>query len=468
MTSYSVAWRAETELLAREHLLQHYERGELQEDIALATWYPADGTNRRTAIIDEVLLPTADERILQGNVQLTPQFLRRGRDRAVSKGAGLAVMHNHFGPGWQHMSADDVIMESRSVSNPARATQLPVVGLTLGTDGTWSARFWIREGSTYDCRWCSTIRIISPDHLSLQFNPQLFRPVRSDDGLGRFRRSIEAWGADSQELLGRLTVGIVGLGSVGALAAETMGRMGIRGLVLVDMDRIEHHNLDRLLHSGPSDVGRYKVQLSAEHLARITTKEFHDLRALPLSLRDTRAYRAIADCDVILGCADKPVARDLLNHLAVCHLIPVIEAGVALRSRHGALHKGHVVSQIVTPDSRCLRCTRQYTTDLLSLEVEGLLEDPEYIQALPSHQRPNTANVFPASLSAASMQAALFTRLLLGPHWWLRVYQQQYHLSVASQRTASATCDPYCDVHARRCLGNLGEPQWLLWPPDSS
>ena len=78
---------------------------------------------------------------------MTRDFLRRCRQRALSKGAGMAVMHNHLGPGWQDMSLDDVVMEQRSVSNPARATGLPALGLTLGTDGTWSARFWIPEGS---------------------------------------------------------------------------------------------------------------------------------------------------------------------------------------------------------------------------------------------------------------------------------------------------------------------------------
>ena len=65
MTTYSVAWRSDIESVARQHLLQHFQRGGVQEDIALATWYPANGTSRYTAIIDEVLLPNEDERILQ-------------------------------------------------------------------------------------------------------------------------------------------------------------------------------------------------------------------------------------------------------------------------------------------------------------------------------------------------------------------------------------------------------------------
>ena len=467
MTTYSVAWRAEVEHLARSHLLQHHERGRPQEDIALATWYPADGANRRTAVIDEVLIPAKDERILQGNVQMTRDFLRRCRKRALSKGAGMAVMHNHLGPGWQGMSDDDVAMERRSVSNPARATGLPALGMTLGTDGTWSARFWPRKRTSFERRWCSTIRVVSPERLSLQINPHLNVTSSPSQSMQRFRRTIEAWGITSQELLGELKVGIVGLGSVGALAAESMGRIGVRRLVLIDMDRVELHNLDRLLHAGPWDIGRHKVQLAAENLERAASDPFKELVVLPLSIRDSSAFRALADCDVILGCADKPVARDLMNHLAICHLIPVIEAGVALRSRGGALHKGHIVSQVVTPDSRCLRCTKQYTTDQVSLEIEGLLEDPEYIQSLPTDRRPSTANVFPASLAAASQQAALFVRLVLGPDWWPSIYQQRYHLSTASQRGAAEKCEPYCDVHARGCKGNQGEPSWLLMPTRS-
>lgn len=468
MTTYSVAWRSEIEAIARRHLLQHHHRGHLQEDIALATWYPADGTNRYTAIIDEVLLPNEEERILQGNVQMTRDFLRRCRQRALSKGAGMAVMHNHFGPGWQEMSPDDVIMERRSVSNPARATGLPALGLTLGADGTWSARFWIKKGRDYERRWCSSIRIISPSHLSFQANPHHFDSDMDKSSLERYRRSVEAWGLENQALLGQLKVGIVGLGSVGALAAEAMGRMGVRRLVLIDMDCVEPHNLDRLVNAGRWDIGRYKVHVAAEHLERTASHPFYELLALPLSLRESIAYRALADCDVILACADKPIARDLINHLAICHLIPAIEAGVALRSRGGGLHKGHIVSQVVTPDSRCLRCTKQYTTDQLSLELEGLLEDPEYIRNMSTDQRPNTANIFPASLAAASQQVALFTRLILGPDWWPPVYQQRHHLSVASQHTSLDVCEPYCDVHARSCQGNLGEPSWLILSSDAS
>ena len=106
----------------------------------------------------------------------------------------------------------------------------------------------------------------------------------------------------------------------------------------------------------------------------------------------------------------------------------------------------------------------QRKASLIQPELQDyrLLDDPEYIQSQPMHQRPNTANVFPASLMASSQQLGLFTRLILGPTWWPPVYQQRFHLSVASQHAETEVCRAYCDVHARSSQGNLGEPAWLL------
>ena len=96
-----------------------------------------------------------------------------------------------------------------------------------------------RKGREFERRWCSSVRIVSPSHLSLQTNPHEFKSTLTATVLDRFRRSVETWGTGGQELLEQLKVGIVGLGSVGALAAEAMGRMGVRRLVLIDMDRVE-------------------------------------------------------------------------------------------------------------------------------------------------------------------------------------------------------------------------------------
>ena len=55
------------------------------------------------------------------------------------------MLHSHLGPGWQDVSEDDVVAERGRAALALAGTELPLVGLTLGTDGAWSARFWPRR-----------------------------------------------------------------------------------------------------------------------------------------------------------------------------------------------------------------------------------------------------------------------------------------------------------------------------------
>lgn len=46
------------------HLLQHYAKGQVQEDLCFGLWTPSRGLNRETAIVTEILLPGKGEREL--------------------------------------------------------------------------------------------------------------------------------------------------------------------------------------------------------------------------------------------------------------------------------------------------------------------------------------------------------------------------------------------------------------------
>lgn len=59
---------------------------------------------------------------------------------------------------------------------------------------------------------------------------------------------------------------VVGLGGVGAYAAESLCRAGIGELTLVDADRVEETNLNRQLLALTDTVGRAKTEVMAERL----------------------------------------------------------------------------------------------------------------------------------------------------------------------------------------------------------
>ena len=106
---------AMTEGLDRDlqrHLLQHFLKKVRQEDICIVLWRLSEGKARNTAVLFEALFPAADDRTLQGNVSLKGSYLERCLRIAAEKKAGIAILHNHFTPGWQPLSTDDEATES--------------------------------------------------------------------------------------------------------------------------------------------------------------------------------------------------------------------------------------------------------------------------------------------------------------------------------------------------------------------
>ena len=167
------------------------------------------------------------------------------------------------------MSHDDVAAETRIARSACSLTQLPLIGLTTGSDGTWSARTWVTEAGLPDPRttWLPEVRIVG-DSLRVSRSPHQFSPARRAEVL---IRTVAAWGDDAQAKLERARVGVVGLGSVGAMVAESLARMGLPHITLIDFDRVELKNLDRLVYATEADVGREKVEVAAERVRAITT-----------------------------------------------------------------------------------------------------------------------------------------------------------------------------------------------------
>src|SRR5579862_6800700 len=78
-------------------------------------------------------------------------------------------------------------------------------------------------------------------------------------------------GQDSDEILNQLHVGIVGLGGGGSHVAQQLAHIGVGRYTLVDHDRIERSNLNRLIGGTEADVNRQalKVAIAARQIKRV-------------------------------------------------------------------------------------------------------------------------------------------------------------------------------------------------------
>jgi molybdopterin/thiamine biosynthesis adenylyltransferase len=437
---YSVAIPEQIDVALRAHLI----REDGQEDLAFALWSPSVGADRLTALLHKVILPELGDRNVHGNVSFEQQYFERVCRIALVEGLGIAFLHSHPYPGWQGMSWDDVVAEKR-IAGPAGAlTDLPLLGLTIGSDGAWSARFWEHEiARSYRRQWCALVRVLGTQLRAAFADEILPRPAFREV----FRRTVSVWGSEAHADLARLRVGIVGLGSVGALVAEILARMGLTRLVFIDFDRVEPHNLDRLVTATEADVGRLKVEVARERIEAIATAEAVDVRAIPFSVVERDGYRAALDCDVLFCCVDRPRARHVLNHFAYGHLIPVIDGGIAVRFKQRRFSGVDWQLQTVGPGRPCLECLGTYDQADVSTEAAGMLDDPSYLKALPGdHRFKRNENVFPFSANLGSLEVLQLVALVTGAAGVTDFGIQRFrYIPGILEQLPTPRCHPWCD-----------------------
>jgi hypothetical protein len=141
-------------------------------------------------------------------------------------------------------------------------------------------------------------------------------------------RTRQAFGDGTTNLLRSLSVGVAGCSGTGSWVVEMLGRLGVGRLVLVDPDTIERKNLNRIVNSTPTDVGRRKVDVLADAIRAVgfgTAVEAH-----AKDLVHEEVVKALAGCDFLFGCVDSADGRETLNRIASFYLVPYIDIGVRL------------------------------------------------------------------------------------------------------------------------------------------
>lgn len=456
-----VVFTEDAEQRAADHLLRYYRDGQTQEELCFALWRPSTGTYRLTAIVHQIIEPQSGDRMLHGNASFQPAYLDRAFKLALAQNSGLAFMHSHPNSGWQSLSALDETAERDVLAYPAQATGFPLLGLTAGCDGYWSARFWERQHGSMERHDCAKVRVPSTDKYRIYYNDAVVSPPRRREVL---RRTYDTWGVDSQNDIARLRVGIVGLGSVGAIVAEAVARLGITQVTLIDHDTVKQHNLDRLLNTSVDDIGRLKVDVAAQHIRQHSTADPRTLNVVThaSSIHDEEAYRSALDCDVLFSCVDNAIARETLNYVAVAHLIPVIDGGVHPETLDDRFFMARWRAHIVNAETRCLRCVGQYDTSRLSGERQGLFDDPSYNATLPAGQRTVNENVFPFSLAVAAMEVNLMLRYCLALRWWPTVQAQDYEFVSGQVLLSEGQCRDQCEFRERVAQGDNETPYDLV------
>jgi hypothetical protein len=453
ITRFSVAMTTD---LSRD-LVAHLRRADGQEDCCFLLWRPSTGSTRTTALLTGLVLPRQGERIVQGTVDFTSSYFLRAAALAAEQGCGLGFIHAHpGGRGWQVLNGIDHAAEAAFAAQALALAGRPLVGLTFaGVDAGYGARVWQRVAPRrYAPTEAQSVRVVG-DRFAVTFNDRL-RPAPPVSG--RQLRTVSAWGADTQNDLARLRVGVVGTGSVGMLVVEALARTGVQHLSLFDFDTVEDVNLDRLLHATARDVRlhRAKVDIAARAARRAATASDFAVAPYEYSVVEPEGFAAAADCDVIFSCVDRPWPRAALNLLANAHLIPVVDGGIAVDARGGRLRGAEWRAHIAAPGRACLECLGQYDPAHVSAERDGSLDDPAYITGLPAeHPLRRNENVFIFSAAAAAAQLTQFITMVTAPGGIADTGAHLHHLTTGTVDRRLEGCTPGCGYEdPLRALGD--------------
>jgi len=87
--------------------------------------------------------------------------------------------------------------------------------------------------------------------------------------LHQFSRTELAIGPEGLALMKRSTVAVLGIGGVGAIAAEALARTGVGKLILIDKDVVDITNVNRQVIALTTTVGQSKVDLMHDRIKLI-------------------------------------------------------------------------------------------------------------------------------------------------------------------------------------------------------
>jgi hypothetical protein len=143
-------------------------------------------------------------------------------------------------------------------------------------------------------------------------------------------RTAQAFGEKTVGLLNSLRVGVIGCSGTGSWVVEQLARLGVKELMLIDPDVIEHKNLNRIVNSRFCDAERKtpKVDALKSVIEQIGTST--QTTAIAKNLFTPEVLQRLTTCDLVFGCMDTVDGRDILNRLASFYIIPYFDLGVRL------------------------------------------------------------------------------------------------------------------------------------------
>ncbi|MGE8452716.1 MAG: ThiF family adenylyltransferase, partial [Pseudomonadales bacterium] len=350
-----------------------------------------------------LLVPHADSHRERDFLSWPSSYVERALELADADDLSIVLIHSHPG-GLFGFSRQD----NRSDSEIIPAMHLDRASHHMGTlyhgsavmvpGGAIKARLYDGDAKKIDIELVS----VYGDELQFFWGDQ-------NGEIEPGRRPLAFTKAMTSELA-KLSVCVVGVSGTGSIVTEELARMGVGELMLIDFDRIEDKNLNRILNSTCADAadGRLKVDVLGDAIASYRPGTV--VHRIAAGIHERGSVTAAAAADILFCCVDSEKGRLVCDRLASACLMPLFDVGVTIPVRElpdGTQAILDVLGRTdyVQPGGTTLWDRGVYTSQ--SLRAEALREaDPAaYAKEVANNYLPGSQEEAPAVLPV-NMRAA--------------------------------------------------------------
>jgi molybdopterin/thiamine biosynthesis adenylyltransferase len=252
----------------------------------------------------------------------------------------------------------------------------------------------------------------------------------------RFYRWVDMHALDGrwapQRRLAAARVIVVGIGGTGGNAALALVASGVGQVHCIDRDVVELSNLNRQILFTEADIGRPKVEVAVERLRRLNSDI--QITGQSMSITGVDDLRPlVADCDVLLLCADQPgEIRAWANRACLDAGRPWVDAGY-----HGPVASA---AAYIPGEGACYECT--WLTEHERHVARGVERDYSVVRGGSNAVAAPTAGI--SGHLAAHLVTALLTRTIKVQSGRLQginiVSPEQHYVLDTQQRADCPAC----------------------------
>jgi molybdopterin/thiamine biosynthesis adenylyltransferase len=172
----------------------------------------------------------------------------------------------------------------------------------------------------------------------------------SDAEVERYARHLvlREVGGPGQQRLKAAHVLIVGAGGLGAPAALYLAAAGVGRLTLVDPDVVDASNLQRQVIYAQADVGRPKVEASAERLTGLNP--YVAVTGVCMALTAGNARDLVAGADLVLDGTDDFATRFAVNAACVAQGKTLVSGAIGRWTGQIGVFRGRPCYQCLVPE----------------------------------------------------------------------------------------------------------------------